>query len=640
MHDAGSYNAAIVSGPGIIFSPRAVRSKYPEIPGPPTGAHGMQERTWLRSLLIAVIASAAVFANLDLFIPGYEHSPAVTRFLSHQGEPAQRSLELRQGLDLRGGLQVLLEARPARMQPVTQEDMELATRIIQNRIDALGVVEPHVQTQGLDKIVVELPGVDDPELAVKTIGSTARLEFIYGGDTAGAPLQGTRVATTFPTLFREIQDAIADESIELDPNRASPFLGDPGNPLPELTGQTTDDSDTDSSADSEVEDATTDTDETEPTGEAATESADEAEAATESADEAEAATESADEAEAATESADEAEAATETADEAEAATETADEADEDTESEDDDAPSLQRIYPTVIDGEFVEDASVGISQFNEVTVNFVLNGDGGRRMRDFSSEHVGEIMSIVLDGEVVSSPVLNDAIGGEGQITGNFTQETAEALAVQINSGALPVTLDIVGQTQIGASLGEESVLASINGGIIGLGIVMLFMLLYYRMAGAIADIALILYALLTLALFRWIPVTLTLAGIAGFILSIGMAVDANILIFERMKEELRSGRRVIRAMETGFQRAWPSIRDSNISTLITCAILFWFGNQFGASIVKGFAVTLSLGVVTSLFTAITVTRTLLILANRFVLRGYSNATVLESPRLRALFGF
>ncbi len=580
-----------------MAQPRAVRSKCPYFPGPPTGSQGMQDRTWLRALLIAVITSAAVFANLDLFVPGYQHSTAVTRFLSHQGEPEQRSLELRQGLDLRGGLQVLLEAKPARSQAVTTEDMETAKQIIQNRIDALGVTEPIVQTQGVDKIVVELPGVDDPELAVRTIGSTARLEFIYGGDSTGAPVQGTLVASTFPTLYREIQAAIADESIGLDPSRESPFLGDPENPLPEITGESADDLDADAES----------TDVAQPALE--TESASESDEATPALE-------------------------TESASESDEATPASEEGAEE------DAPGLQRIYPTVIDGDFVEDASVGISQFNEVTVNFVLNGEGGRRMREFTGEHVGQIMSIVLDGEVISSPVLNDAIGAEGQITGNFTEETAEALAVQINSGALPVTLNIVGQTQIGASLGEESVLASINGGIIGLGIVMLFMLLYYRLAGLIADIALILYALLTLALFRWIPVTLTLAGIAGFILSIGMAVDANILIFERMKEELRGGRRVVRAMETGFARAWPSIRDSNISTLITCAILFWFGNQFGASIVKGFAVTLALGVVTSMFTAIIVTRTLLILTNRIALREYANSTVIESPRLRALFGF
>jgi preprotein translocase subunit SecD len=165
-------------------------------------------------------------------------------------------------------------------------------------------------------------------------------------------------------------------------------------------------------------------------------------------------------------------------------------------------------------------------------------------------------------------------------------------------------------------------------------------MLLYYRLPGILADVALAIYALLTLAVFRLLPVTLTLAGIAGFVLSIGMAVDANILIFERMKEELRAGRSMRAAMDIGFRRAWPSIRDSNLSTLITCAILFWFGNQFGASIVKGFAITLSLGVLTSLFTAITVTRTFLQATNRLLLPRASAVPPLESPRLRTLFGF
>ncbi len=249
-------------------------------------------------------------------------------------------------------------------------------------------------------------------------------------------------------------------------------------------------------------------------------------------------------------------------------------------------------------------------------------------------------MAFALDKKIVSAPPLNDAFGGEGMITGNFTQQEADTLALQINSGSLPFKLNTVGQTQIGATLGAESVRASVTGGLIGLVVVLLFMLFYYRWPGLLADIALILYALFTLSIFRLLPVTLTLAGIAGFVLSIGMAVDANILIFERMKEELRAGRRVQRAIETGFQRAWPSIRDSNISTLITCAILFWFGNQFGASIVKGFAVTLALGVVTSLFTAITVTRTLLTLTNRIVLRDTKGAaTAADNTRLAWLFG-
>ena len=178
--------------------------------------------------------------------------------------------------------------------------------------------------------------------------------------------------------------------------------------------------------------------------------------------------------------------------------------------------------------------------------------------------------------------------------------------------GALPVPLRVAESRAVGPTLGQDSVRKSINAGVIGLLVVIVFMLLYYRLPGVLADFALIIYALLVFALFKLIPVTLTLPGIAGFVLSVGMAVDANILIFERMKEELRGGRALRSAIDIGFARAWPSIRDSNASTLITCVILFWFGSNFGASIVKGFALTLAIGVLVSLFTAITVTRTFL----------------------------
>jgi len=181
---------------------------------------------------------------------------------------------------------------------------------------------------------------------------------------------------------------------------------------------------------------------------------------------------------------------------------------------------------------------------------------------------------------------------------------------LQLRYGSLPIPLKVVETSAVGPTLGQESVDKSVRAGAIGLAIVLLFMLIYYRLPGFLADLALIIYALLTFALYRLIPVTLTLPGIAGFLLSVGMAVDANILIFERMREELRQGRTLQRAIEVGFRRAWTSILDSNISTWITCLILWLFGNSFGASVVKGFAVTLGLGVLISMFTAVTVTRT------------------------------
>jgi len=183
-------------------------------------------------------------------------------------------------------------------------------------------------------------------------------------------------------------------------------------------------------------------------------------------------------------------------------------------------------------------------------------------------------------------------------------------MVLQLRYGALPVPLKVVDTRTVGPTLGQESVEKSVRAGTIGLVIVLLFMLIYYRMPGFLADLALVLYALVTLALFKLIPVTLTLPGIAGFLLSVGMAVDANILIFERMREELRQGRTLQRSIDSGFRRAWTSILDSNISTWITCAILWFFGSSFGASMVKGFAVTLAIGVIVSMFTAVTVTRT------------------------------
>jgi preprotein translocase subunit SecD len=220
-------------------------------------------------------------------------------------------------------------------------------------------------------------------------------------------------------------------------------------------------------------------------------------------------------------------------------------------------------------------------------------------------------MSIVIDKQVISSPSINGAISNEGVIEG-VPPDQVDDLVVQLKAGALAVPLEVVQSRTVGPTLGQDSIDRSIVAGIIGLGAVALFMIAYYRLPGMLSVIALIIYTALTFAVFKLIPVTLTLAGIAGFILSIGMAVDANVLIFSRLKEELRQGRPLSQAVELGFDHAWPSIRDSNISTMITTFILYLFGNYTGTSIITGFAITLFIGVVISLFTAITVTRTFL----------------------------
>ena len=218
-------------------------------------------------------------------------------------------------------------------------------------------------------------------------------------------------------------------------------------------------------------------------------------------------------------------------------------------------------------------------------------------------------MGIYLDSAPISAPVVREPIaGGSAVISGKFTLDEAKQLAERLNTGALPVPIKLVSQDTVGASLGQDSLQKSIFAGFLGFAAVAFFMILYYRFPGLLAVIALIIYAALVLSIFKLLPVTLTLAGIAGFILSIGMAVDANILIFERMKEEVRGGKNLAFSIDDGFKRAWPSIRDSNVSTLITTIVLYYFTT----SVVKGFALTLGIGVIVSMFSAIFVTRSLL----------------------------
>lgn len=247
-------------------------------------------------------------------------------------------------------------------------------------------------------------------------------------------------------------------------------------------------------------------------------------------------------------------------------------------------------------------------------VSLEFNGQGKDKFAQISTRNVGRIVGIFLDNQPISLPVIEEPITtGNAIIKGKFTLAEAKKLSIQLNAGALPVPIKVIEQRNIGATLGEESVARSIRAGSIGLLMVIFFMWAYYGRLGFLADIALIIYGLITLALYKLIPVTLTLPGIAGFILSVGMAVDSNILIFERMKEEVRWGKDSSEAMESGFGRAWDSIRDANICTLITCFILFnpfnWgFLNVSG--MVRGFALTLGLGICISLFTGIVVTRT------------------------------
>lgn len=454
------------------------------------------------------------------------------------------------GLDLQGGLQVLLEAKPAAAgQSVTGENMDDAKLIVEQRVNGLGVSEPLVQRQGANRIVVELPGENRPEQAIRTIQGTGQLEFVDVGDAEPNP--GTLVNTTLgPATQADNPSAAATVSPDGSPPAVVPADGTPSQGA---TGSP--------AAASPTPAATGAAGQTTP-------------------------------------------APTATPDPALAITP---------------PEQLAQTYTTIMTGKDITKANAQFdSQRAQWVVSFSLSGEGAKKFGDFTSANVGKRLAIVLDKKVVSAPTIQGAItGGQGEITGVGIEE-AKSLAIQLRSGELPVKFDVISSNTVGASLGRDSVDRSITAGLIGVLGVALFMILYYRLPGLISVLALGIYALLVFAIFKLIPVVLTLAGIAGFVLSIGMAVDANVLIFARVKEELRRGRPLLQAVDAGFRNAWPSIRDSNVSTLITCAVLVWFGQQFGASVIRGFAITLAIGVLVSMFTAIIVTRTFLAVVVRF----------------------
>lgn len=274
--------------------------------------------------------------------------------------------------------------------------------------------------------------------------------------------------------------------------------------------------------------------------------------------------------------------------------------------------SIADFTPTGISGSDLRSAAVQFDSqkgTSQPVVGIEFSPDGSKKFAEVTSKNIGRPLAIFLDNALVMNPTINSAItDGKGIISGNFTVDEAKKLVIQLNAGALPLPIKIVEQRNIGATLGTDSIHRSLIAAGVGLVIVWIFMIINYGLKGLLADLALVVYILIFLALIRLIPITLTLAGIAGFILSVGMAVDANILIFERMKEELRWGRPLKAALELGFLRAWTPVRDSNASSLITAGLLFWLGT----GPVRGFALTLIVGILVSLFTAITVTRSLL----------------------------
>ncbi len=416
------------------------------------------------------------------------------------------------GLDLVGGLRVLLQAELPQS-AYTLEDLRETANNVGRRVNALGLTEATVQLQGSSRILVELPGVSDPQQAIETIQQTALLEFVDFGGLGGQAFQltGRRILTT--------------EQLLVEQQRAAAQAAEEGEEAPELT-------------------------------------------------------------------------AAQLAEESGRIL----------------SPLTNEPFATVMTGGGLQAAAAQFdAQSGGWLINFELTSEGGEIFGPFTAARIGEPMAIVLDGEVLSAPTIQAQLPTGGVITGDFTEEEAETLALQLRSGALRIPLRVESTESVGATLGAESVALSIRAGIVGVIIVLAFMLIYYRALGIAADLALIVFILLNLALFKLIPVTLTLPAIAGFLISIGTAVDGNILIFERIKEEIRAGESLDDALKQGFDRAWASIRDSNLSTIIICGILFLFGQTPGASVVSAFAVTLALGLILNLFTAVIVTRTFLI---------------------------
>lgn len=282
-----------------------------------------------------------------------------------------------------------------------------------------------------------------------------------------------------------------------------------------------------------------------------------------------------------------------------------------TPNEDGTIPEGTQFVETGLSGRLLTSASLGFQNLsNEPYVSILFNEEGRELFQKITKENVGKELAIFLDGQILSAPVIREEIdGGQAQISGGFTPEEAKTLARDLNLGALPVPIALVNTQNIGATLGQKVLDQGVRAGVIGILLVMLFMIFYYRLPGLVASLSLFIYTVLMLFIFQIMSVTITAAGIAGLVLSIGMAVDANVLIFERMKDELKKGESFRDSAEHGFKRAWLSIRDGNLSTIISAIILFWLGTAQ----VEGFALILFIGVVVSMFTAITLTRTFLL---------------------------
>lgn len=417
------------------------------------------------------------------------------------------------GLDLKGGAHIVLQAKDTPENPVRDDSIDRLLAVLRNRIDQYGVAEPIIQKSGSDRIIVDLPGIQDPAAALELIGRTAQMDFREVLETNGTPP---------PAPIRSNYDS--DDQFANAQDRWQKAVAQMAN----------------SSADFQAKTANT------PGSIVA---------------------------------------------------------------EGEEAGRFYLLGPVLLSGKDLINAAMNPDSLGRMGVSLEFNSNGANLFEQATARLIGKQLAIVLDNVVISAPVVQDRIaGGHAQITGRFTNEEAGRLAIMLKAGALPVAVEIAENRSVGPSLGADSVRQGLEAGLFGAGMVLVFMLLYYHFRGLAADLALAVTVLLIFAGLIAFNATLTLPGIAGIILTLGMAVDGNVLIYERIKEEQNSGKTPLAALDSGFRKALVTILDSNITTLIAALVLFYFGSGS----VRGFGVTLSIGLVASVFANIVVTRAIL----------------------------
>ncbi len=527
--------------------------------------------TMKRKLWFSV--SAIIILTVLGLIVDYPKGPNIT----WQGNLV-RELKVQLGLDLQGGTSLTYQADVSQIPSDQVRDaMDSVRNVLENRINAFGVAEPVIQTNqanGNWRVLVELPGISDVNAAIQQIGETPLLEFKMEGESQ--PLSDDQLSMIRQlneqnrTKAQETLDKIiggADFTTTAQTDSQDSATASIGGDLGYLTKDNINAVYAEDVFASEPDRLLTKLYDT-TSGYEIVKVLD---------------------------------------------------------KKDDTAhiahivlnkiPETPDIFgPTYVNteltGKQLKHAAVQFdSTTNEPIVALTFNEEGSKLFEQLTKDNLNKTIAIYLDGQPISTPVVNDVItGGQAIISGTFALDEAKKLSQRLNAGALPVKINLINQRNVGPTLGIEALQRSVLAGVIAMMVLAIFMIIYYRWPGFIAMVALSIYGILLLAVFKLWPITLSLSGIAGFILSLGMAVDANVLIFERVKEELRNGKTLQSAIDDGFKRAWLSIRDSNVSSLITCFILSWFGT----AMIKGFAVTLALGIGLSLFSAITITRTLL----------------------------